>query len=700
MKFDARFDHTSPAQLRLPRRLLAFITVGTLALGFAPNTLAVTIKPQRPAPTAPVVTAPTAPNSVINATPTTRERRAQAYAKLLEGQRYLSAARGAGGITRDGLRSAQQAFQQAATLDPTLAEAHTALAEVAFYFQNDTEQAEREAVVAAKIDANNFGAHRILSRLYALKAGLDSDKLDRAAADRAIAELREVARLSDNDAEAYALLGELYQLTGLEREAIEAFTRGAAAPTGVDARFYQVISQGGELTPDAAAARLAEAQLHAGHADEAVTAIRRALSVNPENARALELLEQAADAGGDTRAAIGDLERTANASPDNADAVRLLARLLARSNRVDEAVARLRATAAKPVASGKNGGRFLLQLELARILADALRYDEAVAAYDEALKARGIGNTRLAAETDKQLARTLLGNIVELQRLSGKADAARQTIERMGLLLGADDPETVRQSVALLRTQGKRQEVLDVIRAARAKNPEQTAFLPLEATALAELGRVDEGAALWRTLLTGKPETDISAQLNLAQLYIEAGRGAEGVAEARKALALVPPGQPGISATALAVLASAQERAGDPKGAEESLRRVLTTDPNNRTALNNLGYFLVERNERLPEALSLIQRAVKAEPTNPSFLDSLGWAYFKLNRLDEAERHLNEAARRNNDSVAIHEHLGDLYQRRGKPEQARVAWQKALALSAEAGDTSRLKAKLSGKTSK
>jgi predicted Zn-dependent protease len=98
----------------------------------------------------------------------------------------------------------------------------------------------------------------------------------------------------------------------------------------------------------------------------------------------------------------------------------------------------------------------------------------------------------------------------------------------------------------------------------------------------------------------------------------------------------------------------------------------------------------------LNEALEMIQRAVKAEPTNPSFLDSLGWAYFKLGQLNEAERHLTDAARRNNSSATIQEHLGDVYQRQGKTAEARTAWQKALTLSAEAEQTARIKTKLSG----
>ncbi|MDQ3135535.1 MAG: tetratricopeptide repeat protein, partial [Acidobacteriota bacterium] len=158
---------------------------------------------------------------------------------------------------------------------------------------------------------------------------------------------------------------------------------------------------------------------------------------------------------------------------------------------------------------------------------------------------------------------------------------------------------------------------------------------------------------------------------------------------------ITPPGQPQLLAQSLIMLSSAQERAGDSKGAEDSLRKILTTDPNNATVLNNLGYFLTERNERLNEALEMVKRAVRVEPANASFLDSLGWVYFKLGQLDEAERHLSEAAKRNTRSATIQDHLGDVYQRRGKTADARAAWQKALSLSTEPAETARIKAKLS-----
>ena len=554
---------------------------------------------------------------------TPRERRAQAYAKLLEGQRYFTRTRGQG-ITKEHMSLAQQAFKQAAELDPRLAEAHTALAEVAF-FMNDLEQSESEAHAAIRIDRDNLGAHRLLSRIDSLKARFHQNNPDIEYAERAITELREVVRLRANDPEAWALLGELYQLMGRDNEAIEAFRRWAAAPPALELRFYQVITQGGELSQDAAAARLGEILLRTGRTAESIAAIRRAITLDPENRRYVELLGLA--------------------------------------------------------------------------FANAQRYDEAVAAYEDILKARGIGNTPLATEDEKRIARHFLKQIVELQQQAGRTEAALATVERMRRVLGNDDPAADLGYVELLRAQGKRQEALQAVRAARQRYPNEAGFVNLEAEILADLGQVDQAVALHRARLKGTLE-DYNEYLRIASLYIEAGRGREAVEAARKLLELAPPSQEGLLTQALLILSSAQERAGDPKGAEDSLRRILAKDPDNPTALNNLGYFLVERNERLTEALEMIQRAVKADPTNASYLDSLGWAYFKLGKLEDAERYLIEAADRRPTSVTIQEHLGDVYQQRGKMDLARAAWRKALSLSVEAKETARIKAKLSGGTVK
>jgi tetratricopeptide (TPR) repeat protein len=559
----------------------------------------------------------------------TRERRAQAYVKLLEGQRIFTAAR-TGNVTVDTLRRAQQSFQQAADLDPTLSEAHTALAEIAFFFFNDMAQAEREAKTATRISPNNLGAHRVLSRIYALRSNLSDGQPDRASSDSAVAALREVVRLHPTDAEAWALLAEFHLEAGRTDEAVEALRRWAGAPPALDVRFYQIATKGRELTADAAHARLAETLLGAGKVEEAFAAARQALAIEPDNNFHLELLERA-------------------------------------SARLAEKYAADRRTA------------------------------DAVSLYEGLLRAQGVTDRPVSDQRERQLAARALSAIVILHRQARDFDKAAAAVQRLRAVLGADDPVADLHSIDLLRDQGKKGEAVELARAASRRHPNDARLFFRESVLLAETGRAAEAAALFRTRLKGTPE-DYDTYVTYASAMLQAGRGRDAVEAAQKALDLAPKDRQDLAVQALLLLSSAQDRAGDFKGSEQSLRQVLAREPGNATALNNLGYFLAERNERLAEALEMVKRAVEAEPANPSFLDSLGWVYFKLGKLDEAERYLSEAARLNPDSAAAQEHLGDLLHKQGKSDQALTAWRKALSLSTENEDTGRIRAKIDGGT--
>lgn len=627
-----------------------------------------------------------------NASP--REKRAQAYAKLLEGQRYLIG----GGLTDATLRLAKQAFQQAVTLDPQLSEAHVGLADIAFFFSNDFEEAERQANAAIRANKNSFGGHRVLSRLLTFKSGLRENSIEREPAERAIAELREVVRLSAADAEGWALLGDLYLALGRQQEAITAYTNWESSPPPLDARVYQLLVQR-ELTPESAAARLSQAYLSSDRPADAYRAIRRAMSRDSDQAEYLGQLYDVVKAGGADKAEdLAELQRLAAASPENVALGRILAAAQLRANRADDAVATLRQAIAR--SSGKEQAvvAAALRKELARTLADATRYDEAAAVYEELAGGLGKdGNSLLTSEEEKREAAEVLTELLALQKRLGRTNDALATIARTRKLFGGDDPTADVQYIELLRDQSKRREALAAAQAALIKYPEQRALVWYQAAILADLGRVDEGVALLRSKLKNAPG-DVLNYMQISALYSQAGRGAEAVEAARQAVAQAPAGNQNLQTRVLLSLSSAQEKAGDARGSEESLRRVLANEPNNAEALNNLGYFLVERNERLEEATEMIRRAVRSEPFNSSYLDSLGWAYYKLGKLDEAERYLSDAARRSSNSATIQEHLGDVFLKRGKLSQARLAWQKALELSVEAAETSRLRAKLnSGK---
>jgi tetratricopeptide (TPR) repeat protein len=619
-----------------------------------------------------------------------RERRAMSYAKLLEGQRYYEGVR-SGSLPVNYLQRAQEAFQKSAELDPAFAEAHTAVAEISFLL-DDFARAEAEGQAAVRSNPDNYGAHRVLSRVYTVRSRLNEGEPDRATADKAVAELREVIRVRPRDAEAQALLAEFYLATGREKEGIEALRQWATLPASVEGRFYQVVT-GRELAPDAANARLGEVLLRAGRAAEAVAAIRGAIAIEPDNAAYIQLLGEALEAGGAAdQNVIGVLRSVVAQNPQNHAAVSMLARTQARAGHVEEAAETVRAALAalKP---GDDAGRVQLQLQLAEVYEGAARYDDAVSVYEELLKSRNIKDTPLASERDREFAVAALSTIANLQQEAGRTQEALAAFDRMRRLLPESDPTADLQKFEFLRTNGRRAEALEVLREVRKRMPDDVRLLRAEANTLVELGRVEEGVGLIRARLKGGAD-DYEEYLFISSLLINAGRGADAVEAARKALALVPAADSERANNALILISSAQERAGDMKGSEATLRQILAKEPDNATALNNLGYFLVERGERLDEALGMIERAVRKEPANASFLDSLGWAYFKQGKLNQAERYLSDAVRRRPESVAIQEHLGDLFQRLGQKEKAQGYWRKALSLASESADSARIKAKL------
>lgn len=180
--------------------------------------------------------------------------------------------------------------------------------------------------------------------------------------------------------------------------------------------------------------------------------------------------------------------------------------------------------------------------------------------------------------------------------------------------------------------------------------------------------------------------------IRVCQLYLLSDRPQEAMREASRVLELSQNDQQRMIARIL--LSAAYYDAGDFATSEKILREMIQRSPNNPILLNNLGYFLAERNEKLNEALEMIKKAVRIEPNNPSYLDSLGYVYLRLGNKEEAERYFRRAIRQETNSSEIYEHLGDVYQALGKIENARMAWQRALHLATNEKAASRVREKL------
>jgi tetratricopeptide (TPR) repeat protein len=173
---------------------------------------------------------------------------------------------------------------------------------------------------------------------------------------------------------------------------------------------------------------------------------------------------------------------------------------------------------------------------------------------------------------------------------------------------------------------------------AQAQHPEDLRFPRLRARAIFEGGDPARAVTILEPTAKANPR-DTATQLALADLYNDAGRD------------------------------------GD---AERTLRLLLEMEPANAEALNYLGYLLANRGRSLDEAVRLVERALVAEPGNPAYLDSLGWAHFRRGNMEEAEKYLAPAAEQLPRNAVVQDHLGDVLARRGRWADAIVAWMRAL----------------------
>ena len=129
--------------------------------------------------------------------------------------------------------------------------------------------------------------------------------------------------------------------------------------------------------------------------------------------------------------------------------------------------------------------------------------------------------------------------------------------------------------------------------------------------------------------------------------------------------------------------------------AEADLQKAMELDPEQPLVLNYLGYSWVDQGRNLKEAMGLIRKAVKLDPNDGYFVDSLGWAHYRLGDYPEAVEHLERAVELRPDDPVINDHLGDAYWRVGRQFEAKYQWSQALTLKPEPEDKKKIERKLS-----
>jgi Flp pilus assembly protein TadD len=136
------------------------------------------------------------------------------------------------------------------------------------------------------------------------------------------------------------------------------------------------------------------------------------------------------------------------------------------------------------------------------------------------------------------------------------------------------------------------------------------------------------------------------------------------------------------------------ERAKQWPAAEKDFRKALDLNPDQPQVLNYLGYSWIDRGLNLDEGLLMIRKAVELRPKDGYIVDSLGWAFYKLGRYEEAAKELERAIELRPEDPVINDHLGDAYWRVGRQLEARFQWIHARDLKPEPEDLVKIEAKL------
>jgi tetratricopeptide (TPR) repeat protein len=455
-----------------------------------------------------------------------------------------------------------------------------------------------------------------------------------------------------------------------------------------------------------------------GLAFSTATAAQTPAPAAPDGAGYYFLLGRRLESSGDTDKAIAAFKQAIALAPESAELHAELAGLYARDDRAVEAVAAADAALAKdpdnreanrilgsvyaalaeqrqPLRPGEDTALYLpraiaalerarndgdgpdpgIDLALGRLYLQARSYDKAIPLLRRvqleqsgstelamliATAEEGAGRTgdamatlRDAIEENPKFFRGLV-MLAELSEKQGEWESAATAYAKAQELNSRVDL-TARRAAALINS-NKAGEARDLLQARTAKPDVQPLDLYLYASALKQTGDLAGAEAAARRLRTAAPD-DPRGMYALAQ-----------VLEARK----------------------------DFAGAEGALREILKRDPEDATALNYLGYMLAERGQRLDEAVSLLQRALKLEPGNPSFLDSLGWAYYQQGKLELADPPLSEAAGKMPNNSVIQDHLGDLRFKQRRFSDATAAWPRALEGDGESIDRAAIEKKIAG----
>jgi Flp pilus assembly protein TadD len=575
------------------------------------------------------------------------------------------------------------AYKKAYALDPKSPVIGERLAEMYWKAQR-VHEAVTEAQELLKRDPNDLPTRRLLGRIYLRSLGDLSSNAQSEMAERAIEQYREVYRLDPSDSESALWLARLYRLRNehdkaervlrslLKQDAdneaaVEQLTQ-LLLDEGKSADAVMLLEEITSRTPSPALLDLlGDAYTQTHDLPKAEVAYRKAAELDPAELSHVRGLGQTLLAEEKYGDALTVYLKLADLMPDDSDVYLRLAQIYRELRQLDHAEENL--LKARQYAPGS----VEVMYNEAMLYEAQGRFEDAIRVLSDAVT--GLKSQSTVLPSRRRSLAILYQQLGQLYRDAQNFQAAVYTYEELGRLGEEEDRRARMLIMDTYRAAKDLPKALQTGKEALTKYPSDPGLRTSNALLLGENGQTDEAVKILRSQLT-RSEADRDIYLNIAQVYERGRRYKEAEEAAQTAEAI--PGQPRDNEMVWFLLGAIYERQKFFDRAEVEFKKALAVNPRNAPVLNYYGYMLGDLGIRLDEAESLVQRALKEEPNSGAYLDTLGWIYFKENKLAKAEAALLKAVSRESHDATIRSHLGDIYAKSGRTDLAAIEWEKSL----------------------
>jgi tetratricopeptide (TPR) repeat protein len=550
------------------------------------------------------------------------------------------------------LKLAIEQYEQIVKIEPGNVDDHLLLGRL-YRLNNDLQKAEDELKVAVKLDPDSEEAVTTLAMLY-------SDEGDTSHALQVLSAVPDTGR----SAKLYAALGATYEQRKDYKSAIDAYKHAIQ----LDRDNLDAIRG------------LAENLLNDGQVDAALDQYKVIADANPEDAQTFLSIAEIYRRQGKYEEALDSLKKAQAMVPDALEVPYKIALVYQAQARYDDAVKILQdllnrtEKADNSYSQSERDNRAIFIERLALVYQAQGRDDEAVKFLQDLLKKSEKADSSYS-QSDRNNRAMFLERLGMVYRDQENYPAAIETFRKM-IPLGDDNIRTGYQDIIDADRDAKQwQEATAVAKEATQKLPDDREMRMVLDSQLADTGDPEKPLADVHSLLKGTPE-DREVYLRLGIMYTRLKRWNDAEESLNKAEQLST--KPEDKEYVFFLRGDTYEHEKKYDEAETEFKKVLAITPQSAAALNYLGYMNADRDVRLEESLNYIKQAVSLEPTNGAYLDSLGWAYFKLGKYDLAEESLTKASLHMGSDPTVQDHLGDLYQKTGRLKLAAAHWERAV----------------------